>query len=104
MAASCSTNPAALFDPQIYQLIQGGDPRGAIVCLLNNAVFILLFIIGTLAVIFIIIGGIQYVMSGGDEAKMRSAKGTIVAAIGGLIAALILGPVLNFIFHLFGLY
>lgn len=92
-----------LFDPGVNNDLQTGNPRGAIEKLINNGVIIMLFIIGVLAVIFIIVGGLQYILSGGDEPRMRSAKRTIVAAVGGLIGALVAGGILSFIFGTFGL-
>src|SRR5258708_29628057 len=42
---------------------------------------ILLFVIGAIAVIMLIIGGIRYVVSQGDQAAITSAKNTILYAI-----------------------
>ncbi len=93
-----------LFDSGIYDAIKNGQWAFALAGLINNLVYIFLFAIGVLAVIFIIVGGLQYIMSGGDESRVRSAKGTIVAAVGGLLAALVVGGVLKFLFQLFGLH
>ena len=46
------------------------------------------FLVGILAVIFIIIGGINYTVSQGDPGKVKKAKNTILYAIVGLIVAL----------------
>ena len=48
---------------------------------------ILLFLVGAVAVIMLIIGGIRYTLSGGDSGAVTSAKNTILYAIIGLIVA-----------------
>jgi type IV secretory pathway VirB2 component (pilin) len=46
-------------------------------------------IIGTIAVILVIIGGIQYAMALGDQEKINTSKRTILYAVVGLIIALL---------------
>lgn len=58
---------------------------------------VLLFIIGAIAVIMIIIGGIRYVISNGDSAQIKSAKDTILYAVIGIIVALLAYAIVNFI-------
>ena len=58
---------------------------------------VLLFIIGAIAVIVIIIGGLKYVTSDGDSAKVKSAKDTILYAIVGIIIALLAYALVNFV-------
>ena len=50
---------------------------------------VLLFIIGAIAVIMIVIGGLRYVISGGDAKQVDAAKNTILYAIIGIIVAFI---------------
>ncbi len=46
----------------------------------------LLFVFGIItAVVFLIYGGIKWILSGGDKTKVESARGHIVAAIIGLV-------------------
>lgn len=58
---------------------------------------VLLFIIGAIAVIMIIIGGIRYVISNGDSAQIKSAKDTILYAVIGIIVALLAYAIVNFV-------
>ena len=58
---------------------------------------ILLFIVGVIAVIMLIIGGIRYVVSGGDQAAVTAAKNTILYAIIGIIVAIVAYAVVNFV-------
>lgn len=55
----------------------------------TNIINIMLFIVGILAVIMLIYGGIRYVISGGDQAQVTSAKNTIMYAIVGLVVAIL---------------
>ncbi len=61
----------------------------------------LLFMIGTLSVLMIIIGGIKYVVSGGKDASVAKAKNTVLYAIIGLIIALLAYAIINFILGTF---
>ena len=58
---------------------------------------VLLFIIGAISVIMLIIGGIRYVVSGGDSSAVTSAKNTILYAIVGIIVALLAYALVNFV-------
>lgn len=60
-------------------------------------VSILLFLVGAIAVIVIIIGGILYVVSTGEPAKTKRAKDTILYAAVGLVIALLAYAIVNFV-------
>lgn len=64
---------------------------------IKNIVNILLFIIGAVAVIMIIIGGLRYVLSGGDSSSTKSAKDTVLYAVVGLIVAVSAYAIVNFV-------
>jgi len=57
----------------------------------------MLFIVGAISVIMIIIGGIRYVISGGDTGNVATAKNTILYAIVGLIVAIMAYAIINFV-------
>lgn len=65
--------------------------------LIKRVVNILLFIIGAIAVIMLIIGGIRYTISGGDQSQVTSAKNTILYAIVGIIVAIFAYAIVNFV-------
>lgn len=50
---------------------------------------LMLFIVGVLAIVMLIFGGIRYVISGGDSGRVKDAKNTILYAIVGLIVAIL---------------
>jgi hypothetical protein len=58
----------------------------------------ILYIVGIIAVIMLIIGGIKYATSSGDEKKVTSAKNTIIYAILGLAFAILAWTLVNFVF------
>ena len=57
----------------------------------------ILYIVGVIAVIVLIIGGIRYLISGGDSKKVTDAKNTVLYAIIGLIIALLSFAIVNFV-------
>ena len=58
---------------------------------------VLLFLLGAIAVIMIIIGGIRYATSNGDSGSIKSAKDTILYAVIGLIVAILAYAIVNFV-------
>lgn len=58
---------------------------------------VLLFIVGAIAVIMIVIGGLRYVISGGDASQVQSAKNTILYALVGIIVAILAYAAVNFV-------
>lgn len=72
----------------------GGDGEEGI---FKTIVNIMLFIVGAVAVIMLIIGGIRYVTSGGAQDQVTAAKNTIMYAIVGIIVAILAYAVVNFV-------
>ena len=81
-AAKCDECPSDLF----------GEP-GAFKQITNT----ILYIVGIIAVIMLIIGGIRYVISGGDAKKVTDAKNTVLYAIIGLVIAVFAYAIVNFV-------
>jgi len=57
----------------------------------------LTFVVGVISVVFIIIGGIRYITSGGDAEKVKKAKNTVLYACIGLAVAILAGAIAAFI-------
>ena len=57
----------------------------------------LLFVVGVVAVVVIIIGGILYVTSTGDPGKTKRAKDTILYAVVGLVVAIMAYAIVAFV-------
>ena len=65
--------------------------------ILKTIVNVLLFVLGAIAVIMIVIGGIKYTTSQGDSSQLTSAKNTILYSIVGLVVALFAYGIVNFV-------
>lgn len=87
---------------------QGVDQEGSAECLFGGAgcegdgIFktitnVLLFIIGAIAVIMLVIGGIRYTTSNGQSDQVTAAKNTILYAVVGIIVAILAYAVVNFV-------
>lgn len=64
---------------------------------IKTIVNVMLFILGAIAVIMIIIGGIRYATSNGDASNTKAAKDTILYAVIGLVVAILSYAIVNFI-------
>jgi hypothetical protein len=64
---------------------------------IREVVNVILFVLGAIAVIMIIIGGIRYVVSAGDSGAITGAKNTILYAVIGLVVALLAFAIVNFV-------
>jgi len=71
-----------------------GDTVGP---LIQTVINILLYILGMIAVVMIVIGGIRYTTSNGDSGAIKSAKDTILYSVIGLIVAILSYTIVNFV-------
>lgn len=62
-----------------------------------NILSIIIGVLGIVAVIWVIIGGVQYITSTGDAAKIEKAKKTILYALIGLVICALAFVVVNFV-------
>lgn len=62
----------------------------------------ILYVVGLIAVIMLVLGGIRYIISGGDSKKVTDAKNTIMYAIIGLIIAVFAYAIVNFVIGAIG--
>ncbi|SRR6266496_5821743 len=58
---------------------------------------IIIFLTGAIAVLMIIIGGVRYTLSNGDQGAITSAKNTILYAVVGLIVSVAAYAIVNFV-------
>ncbi len=65
--------------------------------LIVNVVSILSFVAGAASVIAIIVGGIMYSVSGGNESRTKTAKDAILYAVIGLVISLSAFAIANFV-------
>ena len=59
----------------------------------------LIFVIGIVAVIMIILGGISYATSQGDPTKVKKGKDTVLYGVIGLVIALLAYAIVNFVLN-----
>ena len=59
------------------------------------------FAVGIIAVIMIIIGGIRFVLSGGDSTATTSARNTVLYAVVGLVVAILAQVIVHFVLNRF---
>lgn len=71
--------------------------------LVSTALNVLLFVAFVSALIFLIIGGIKWIMSGGDKEGTAKAKNTVTSALIGLVIVLAAWILINVILKFFGL-
>ncbi|HSX48353.1 MAG TPA: hypothetical protein VLF41_02540 [Candidatus Nanoarchaeia archaeon] len=93
--------------------VNAAQPSGASSCLFavpgsgcTTSIFqtvanTLIFIVGAIAVIMLIVGGLRYVLSSGDQAAVTGAKNTILYAIIGIIVAILAFAAVNFVVQQF---
>jgi hypothetical protein len=62
---------------------------------------VLLYLIGAISVIMLIVGGLRYVVSGGDSTAVQNAKNTILYAVVGIIVAILAYAVVTFVISSF---
>jgi len=65
----------------------------------TTAINVLSLVIGIIAVIVLIIGGLKYITSGGDSNNVTSAKNTILYAIVGLIIVALAQVIVRYVLN-----
>lgn len=63
----------------------------------NNVIDTLFVVVGAIAVIIIIVGGIRYITSTGDATRIQKAKDTILYAVIGLIVVILARAIVGFV-------
>ena len=75
-----------------------GDKFGDVI----GAFITLLFVIAVVvALVFLVWGGVRWILSGGDKSNVESARNTIVAAIVGLVIVFLSYFILNIVLKFF---
>ena len=63
---------------------------------ITNILNAIIFVAGLVAVVFVVIGGINYITSAGDSTKVKKAKETILYAVIGLVITALSFAIVNF--------
>jgi len=75
----------------------GGLPKGSLTDLIKSIANAILAIVGIVAVLFIIIGGVMYITSAGNPDNVAKAKNTILYGVIGLIVVLLSWAIVTFV-------
>lgn len=77
--------------------VGGKDSGGTLPARIKTIVNTALFILGSIAVVMIVLGGIRYTISNGESSQIKSAKDTIMYAVIGLVVAILAYSIVNFV-------
>lgn len=69
--------------------------------MVQNVINLLLYVLGIIAVIMIIIGGIRFTTSDGDPAGVKTARNTIIYSVVGLVVAIMAYAIVNLVLSRF---
>lgn len=67
----------------------------------GGIITLLLIVAVVVSLFFLVWGGIRWTMSGGDQAKVQSARSTIIAAIVGMVIAFLAFFIINVVMTIF---
>ena len=96
--AAKDTNPSAVksyVNPSSQKKVTGSD--ATLMQQLQLILNVALGVIGFVAVVMIVVGGLQYTTSSGDTGKVTKAKNTIMYGVIGLVVALLAFAIVNFV-------
>ena len=65
--------------------------------MLKTAIDLFSLVVGVIAVIMIIVGGVKYITSGGDSGNVTGAKNTILYAVVGLVVVALAQVIVRFV-------
>ncbi len=109
-AAGCPTTTGT---GSISENVSGGvsctDPNAAptvsaterVTGIAQQVIRIFSYVVGIISVIMVIVGGFQYVTSGGDSGKVTTAKNTIMYALIGIVIVALSQIMVNFVLEKF---
>lgn len=93
LETACQQDPGASICDQ--------GTTGSVQTIIGTIVNTLLYIVGIIAVIMIIVAGIRYATSGGDQGAVNAAKNTILYSVIGLLVAFFAYAIVNWVLDLF---
>lgn len=101
---------AQLFSPiaawaATVDILPGSLQTSATVTLPNVIKWIITIIVAAgfiLAFVFLVIGGIRWILAGGDKTKVEGARGQVIGALVGLVIIILAFVVIMFVQQFFG--
>ena len=70
---------------------------GSLWTTLSTIINVIVGALGVVAVIMIVLGGVQFVTAQGDASRVKKAKDTIMFAVIGLVVAILAWAIVNFV-------
>lgn len=67
--------------------------------IIPNILSVLVTVIAAVCLLFIVIGGLRYILSEGDPQGVAKAKGTIVYALVGLVVVILAQAIVKFVIN-----
>lgn len=67
----------------------------------GNAVDIILYLVGAIAILMLVVGGLRYVLSAGNPSAVNDAKNTILYSLVGIVVAVGAYAIVHFAAHKF---
>jgi glucose uptake protein GlcU len=71
--------------------------KTSIATIFENITNTLIFLVGAVAVIMIVVGGLRYVTSNGDSKRTQAAKDTIQYSVVGVVVAILSYAIVRFV-------
>lgn len=94
---NAATTPQAKAECGMNKTVDDPSTEPTLDGTVKNIINAVLYVVGILAVVMVIIGGVKYTTSGGDSAAVTSAKNTILYGIIGLVIAILAYAIVNFV-------
>lgn len=95
--ATSTADVAAQIQIGVDSVGSTGSDAGSVGDIIKNVINALLYIVGVLAVIMLVWGGIRYTTSAGNANSVSAAKNTILYAIIGLVVAFFAYAIVNWV-------
>lgn len=86
-----------IYDPDLLEAAGCSLEKESAIPVAVRLIEVVLSVVGILAVVMIVIGGIFYVISAGDAVKIQRAKNTILYAVVGLAISLLAYTIVYFV-------
>lgn len=79
---------------------QGGENTSSLLDTIQYIINALLVLVGVVAAIYLVLGGVRYIRSEGDEGEAEKAKNTILSAVIGIAIIGLSAMIVNFVINI----
>lgn len=90
--------PDGSFKPSLKECTDASEfAKTDLMTTVNTIINVIIGLVGFIAVVVLIIGGINFITSQGDTGKVTKARNTILYGVVGLVVALLAFAIVNFV-------